>query len=154
MTKRTLALAILLLPGVSSAGPLAPGRASDLVTLITKDLTPCAVAGVAFDTRVLPDGSAVPFTIPAKHVLVVTSLHFVAGAAPVAGQTGTAVLTLATATTSHAVLQAVGVTDSDGTYAGSAHSEQGVAVRAGATLCLLGGTSTSGVLHGFLAKDK
>ena len=52
------------------------------------------------------------------------------------------------------LLQGSAVTDSAGTYAGSVDAGPGIAVRAGPTLCLIGGNSQSGLVHGFFAKDK
>lgn len=147
------ALAALALTGPASAGPLAPARASDLVTVYTKNATPCPVAGVAFDTIVLADGTEQPFAIPPKRVLVVTSLDWnLTSASP--GVAAAPVLGLQTGGASLPLLQGSGVTDSNGTAAGTVTAPTGVVVRSGPQLCLIGGATPAGLIHGFFAKDK
>jgi hypothetical protein len=154
MSKRPLAPLALFLPGAGSAGALAPGKASDLVTLVIGDNTPCPSAGTAFNTMLLTDGSEQPFAIPAKRVLVVTGFDFVADGPDVGGQTGRAVLSQQNGAVTRTLLQGVAVTDPNGVYAGSAHTEPGIAVAPGWSLCLIADGSFAGILHGYFAKDK
>jgi hypothetical protein len=137
----------------SSAGPLAPTRASDLVVAITKSSTACPVSGTLFDTRVLPDGTEEPFVIPPKRVLVVTSVDVALDTSAPAGQAGAPVVAIQTATTTLPILQGTVLTDVDGTAVGNV-ATTGAAVRPGVSICLVGGNTQGGVLHGFFAKDK
>jgi hypothetical protein len=60
----------------AGAAPLAPTKGSQLVTVYASG--PCPVGGfnasLAFDQIVQPDGSNTGFTIPPKHVLVITDV--------------------------------------------------------------------------------
>jgi hypothetical protein len=150
-----LALVSLLLSPLIPAAAVAlePSRASDLVTLLADDSADCPIAGFVFDTRVLADGSQVPFTIPPKRVLVITGVDFVRnGVTPGAGTTGLVSQQPTGAVLASPLLQADGVADVNGFIAGSAVAGPGVAVRGGAPLCIAG--ADAAVLRGFLAKDK
>ena len=87
---RTIAitwLALVTLAGTACAKPLGPQHASDIVTLVTSS-TPCPfpVTGVLlFDRQIRPDGTNVPFTVPAGKVLVVTGYEFRA-TTPISGR--------------------------------------------------------------------
>jgi len=145
-------LVALALTGPAAAGPLAPARASDVVTVYTNG-APCPIVGVAFDTIVLPDGTSQPFSIPPKRVLVVTSLDWnVTSGSP--GVAAAPVLSLQTGGGGLPILQGSGVTDSNGTAAGTVTASTGVVVRSGPQLCLVGGVGPAGLIHGFFAKDK
>jgi hypothetical protein len=145
-------LASPLAPFAASA--LAPKRASDLVTLVAEGEGECPLGGHAFDTRVLSDGSQVPFAMPPGRVLVVTGFDFVIGGAP-PGAATSVVVNQQPAGTKNAspVLQADGVASASGFIAGGVTSNPGVAVSGGVPLCILP-AAAGGVLHGFLAKDK
>jgi hypothetical protein len=147
------ALALLLSALVPSPAPaLEPSKASDLVTLVAFITGTCPVAGFPFVTRILADGTPVPFTIPPKRVLVITGFEFTrSDATP--GTTATALLSQQAPGEVAALLQADGVADASGSVAGSAFAAPGVAVRGGdKTLCIAG--ASAAVLRGFLAKDK
>ena len=143
---------VLLLLSPTAAPALEPSRASDLVTLIASE-TDCPIAGKAFDTRVLADGSQVPFTIPPKRVLVITGFEFLqSGAPPGAGTTALVTQQPTGAALASPLLQAAAVADAGGFLAGSAFAAPGIAVRGTAALC--GSNVVGAILHGFLAKDK
>ena len=148
----------LLVATPSFAGPLAPTKASDLVVAGTSNSAPdCPIAGRAFDVRFLPDGTEEPFVIPPKRVLVITSVDFnLSSAPPDPGETQTAapVVALQTGTSSVPLLQGSAFSDTGGQVAGTMVASPGIPVRAGPALCILGGNTPYGILHGFFAKDK
>jgi hypothetical protein len=142
---------LLLLP--SSAPALEPKRASDLVTLFATGEGLCPIAGLSFGTRILSDGTQVPFTIPPKHVLVITGFEFVRdGVTAGQGTTGLVSQQPTGAVTASPLLQASGVAAANGFVSGSAVADPGIAVRPGAPLCV--GGADAAILRGFLAKDK
>ena len=145
----------LLAPAATSAGPLAPAKASDLVAVYTKGDGACPVAGRPFDTRVMPDGTEVPFAIPPKKVFVITSLQFTfeSSSPPNHHATPTVSLQAAGAAVGVPLLVGSAVTDAEGGGSGSVVVPNGVTVRSG-TICLAVGSSQNGILHGFFAKDK
>ena len=77
-----LATAVLvsnaLFAKLSEAGPLGPGKASDVVTLIATGLGLGCPLGVSrpFDKEVTPDGLKVNFSIPPGKVLVLTGFEW------------------------------------------------------------------------------
>jgi hypothetical protein len=148
-----LSIAVLL-PAATLAAPLAPTKASDLVVAGTSASAPdCPVAGRAFDVRFLPDGTQVPFVIPPNRVLVITSVDFsLTSSSP--NQTAIPVVSLQSGATALPLLQGSALTDGLGTAAGTMVASAGVPVRSGPTLCVIGGFTPYGVLHGFFAKDK
>ena len=142
----------LLSAAPSFAGALAPAKASDLVVAGTSNSAPdCPIVGRAFDVRFLPDGTEEPFVIPPKRVLVITSVDFNLSGSP--NQTASPVVSLQTATTVP-LLQGSALTDGSGTASGTMVASPGVPVRSGPTLCIIGGFTPYGILHGFFAKDK
>jgi hypothetical protein len=146
---------VLLAPTPSFAAALAPAKASDLVVAVTLDqAATCTGGGRPFDTRVLPDGSQVPFVIPEKRVFVITSLDWNLGSGAPAGELALPTVLVKNGTNSFPIIQASGFTDPDGTAGGTVLVPNGAAVRAGSQLCILGGTQPNGLLHGFFAKDK
>jgi hypothetical protein len=156
MPIRIVALALaLLLPHVAHAAALAPAKASDLVAVYTKGNGDCPVAGRPFDTRVMPDGTEVPFVIPPKKVFVITSLQFTfeSSSPPNNHATPTVSLQLPGAVTGVPLVIGAAVTDADGGASGSVVVPNGVTVRSG-TICFAVGTTQSAILHGFFAKDK
>ena len=80
MTSRSFAAAfallLLLLPSHGRAGTLAPKKPSDVLTLRSSGAG-CPFPGTRkLDSRVLPDGTLVPYTIPDGQVLVVTGAEW------------------------------------------------------------------------------
>jgi hypothetical protein len=156
MTRATrLAAFALALAAPSAASALTAARSSDLVTLESSGSTDpgCPHGGTPFATRIFPDGTRAAFTIPAKRVLVITSVDyaFVTPApdgAPVFFQ-----VALQTAADNVNVLVDASVSNG-GFGSGTAEAAAGVPVKTGPTLCANAGTSRTAVLHGFLAKDK
>jgi hypothetical protein len=154
MLARIAALGLALLaPHVASAAALAPAKASDVVAVYTKGNVDCPNGGTAFDTRVLPDGTEVPFAIPPKKVFVITSLQFSFEADAPPNHHATPTVSLQNGATIVPLLVASAVTDAEGDASGSLVVPQGVTVRSG-TICITVGNSASGMLHGFFAKDK
>jgi hypothetical protein len=157
MLARIAALGLALLaPCAAFAAPLAPAKASDLVVVYIKDPKTTCPGGIGkpFDTRVLPDGTEEPFVIPPKRVFVITSFAFAIGSEAPAGEVAAPSVIAKTTTTSAPLLIATGTSDSNGDAAGTFSLPNGVAVRPGPTLCMVGGTTPNGILHGFFAKDK
>jgi hypothetical protein len=155
MLTRIVALGLaLLLPHVAHAAALAPAKASDLVAVYTKGNGDCPVAGRPFDTRVMPDGTEVPFVIPPKKVFVITSLQFTFESSSPPNHHATPTVSLQTgAPVGVPLLVGSALTDAEGDGSGSVVVPNGVTVRSG-TICLAVGESATGVLHGFFAKDK
>jgi len=146
---------ILFLAAVSAtAGPLAAAKPSDVVTLSTSGAT-CAGSGLLLDTRIASDGTAVPFVIPAKRVLVVTELQWGVIAVP-ASQTFDFLLFLKTppATTLPLVTSSA-VADATG-HAGATTQVANAVVKPGPLFCAIDfpGSSALILVRGFLAKDK
>jgi hypothetical protein len=156
MLIRIVALgSMLLVPCTAQAAALAPAKASDLVVVYSKvPAASCPVAGRPFDTRVLADGTEVPFVIPEKRVFVITSFAFTIGSGAPAGENAAPTVTAQTAVTSVPLIIGFGTTDSNGDVAGTVVLPTGVAVKPGPTLCIAGGTTPNGILQGYFAKDK
>ena len=142
MLARTAALGLALLaPQAALAGPLAPAKASDLVVAVTKDQAATCQGpggGRPFDTRILPDGSEEPFAIPPKRVLVITSLDWSVSSSAPAGELALPTLVVKNGANSFPVLQGSGFTDPDGSAGGTVIVPNGLTVRSGSTLCIVG----------------
>jgi hypothetical protein len=147
------------------AGPLAPSKPSDVVTLMPdaadgsngacSGLQELRVDGVISST----DGSVAPFTIPSKEVLVLTGGSW-SDTSLAANVNVFLELRLETASTNNQLLVSPAIrSDPAGAAAGSFTLEPGIVIKPGGSLCAslnIDGTS-SGVfprLTGFLAKDK
>ena len=158
----TLALlsALLVSGAQASAGPLAPSKPSQLVVARAAS-TPCPVDGFPtsnpFEITWMstPDGTPVPFAIPAKQMLVVTSVSLVTTGG-VANATAQLLLIAVASPTELSVLaEGYARTDANGLATYQQSFPTGVAVRSGVTLCIAGTTgSTLGSVTGFFAKDK
>jgi hypothetical protein len=147
------------------AGPLAPSKPSDVVTLMPDASGANGACGPAMQEQRVDalingaDGSLSPFTIPDKEVLVLTggTWEDVTAAANV---NVVLELSLKTATTSNLIAATPAVrSDAAGIAAGSFTLEPGIVIKPGASLCAsfnVAGTSTLAFprLTGFLAKDK
>lgn len=139
--------------------PPPPMKPSDLVTLIADSSTPiCPQTSVphTFHDRLMPDGTRVPFTIPANMVFVVTSFDWVVeGSSQPRNTVWTAVTWMGAGKNNAFFSEALA--DSIGRAAGSVTIPNGVVVRPGTVMCLdyVGGASDSfGRVHGFLAPDR
>ena len=151
---RALAAIFLLWSAAPAAqgGPLAPTRASQLVTLQASLADPvCGQFGRPFTTRVTSDGQfEIGFVIPPKQVLVVTSVEWsVFGADP----SETARVSLGT---NGGASYFIGAALADATGAAGGAASVSHAIRPGTTLCIsaVGVDDLSARLHGFLAKDR
>lgn len=165
MLPRTLLViaAFCVWPASAGAGPLAPKRPSEVLTLVASyTTTTCPDGGgngIAFDTVVTSDAAYAPLVIPPKHVLVLTALRWFHVGPPneefllqlrpgpeAAGFTG---VTLPGARS-----------DATGRASGQVSLDPGIIVRSLQSFCLRmqtsAGLSTPGNVSatGFLAKDR
>ena len=153
MGKLIVVVTVLALSVASvHAGVLAPAKASDVVTLVS--VSSCGIGSHKMDTRIMPDGSAVPFVVPPKRVLVLTGIEwtFVVEA----GQGGLIDVLLAPPTPAIAnqVFSAGAAAPGNGIGRGSA-AIPNVVAGPGVDICAdvpFGASSVT--LHGFLAKNK
>jgi hypothetical protein len=137
---------------LAQAGPLAPTRPSQLVSLQASTPDPlCGGFGRPFSTRVTSDGQfELGFVVPEKQVLVVTGVDWaVFGANPSA-------TTLVSLGTNGGASFFIGSAQADagGTAGGAASFSH--TIRPGTTICIstIGVDSINATLHGFLAKDR
>jgi hypothetical protein len=163
---RLLALvltAVVLTPAL--AGPLAPSKPSDIVTLMPDASGANGACGLATQQQRVEavingaDGSISPFTIPDKEVLVLTGGTWedvTAGA----NVNVFLELSLRTASTNNLLAATPAIrSDAAGFAAGSFTLEPGIVIKPGVSLCAsfnVDGTNTLAFprLTGFLAKDK
>jgi hypothetical protein len=161
-TRRNLliaaALATLLgaTPEPATSAGFAAAKPSQIVTLRNSSGNDCPFAGEALDNQVLPDGTILPFTIPAKQVLVITEVNWgvVFGPASQSAVIGLSVQA-PSAMQANAFFVDVVPTDSAGT-AGRSSVVANAIVRSGNTLCVdnvTSGTATV-IVRGFLTKDR
>jgi hypothetical protein len=140
-----LALSVSGTPAV--AGVLQPTKASQLVTLLNG---PPSGGCYPMTSRVQSDGTLVPFTIPLKQVLIVTSGRILVS--------GNANLTyFLSFTVGGNVLASRTVdTDAEGFADATVSIPNGFAVSSGTTICLSAtpASTPNAELHGFLAPDK
>ena len=149
-----IAVAASLLSVPVLGAPLAPTRASSLVTLVAQSgvVTDCPDGGYGFAQQAA-DGSFAAFTIPAKHVLVVTSIDWERTGTP--AQTVThSFSSQATGSASRIVALANVLSDANGRAGGTLVIPSGTAIEAGRTVCMDAAGLPFAVLHGYLAKDK
>jgi len=157
-----LALALIVAaPGL--AGPLAPKKPSDLVTL-TRGSTPCPLLMGFFlvDTRLQSDGTSAPFSIPPKSVLVVTGMLAASngGTPGIAGSTIGVGLSVGATTP---IYQTV-VADASDAFTAQTSVPSGIVVKSGTNICVVAQdvanpfptleTGFGVQVYGFLAKDK
>ena len=150
-----LALLFLLLPSHGRAGTLAPKKPSDVLTLRSSGAG-CPFPGTRkLDSRVLPDGTLVPYTIPDGQVLVVTGVEWsLQDASPL----GSVQLFLYTQTSSPSPVAFFtdGISTTDTTAYRTSVVPQAIA-RPAEGLCAGANVvedSLLVVVHGFLAKDR
>lgn len=161
--RRTLvgaACAALVLVGSapSSAGPLAPTKPSQIVTLDNLAGAACPVIGKALDQQILPDGTRKPFVIPPKTVLVVTEVGWGATGAGATKATGVVLTTQAVGdSTASAIFLDTAITDSVG-FATKNNLVASAIVSADRTLCAhstgAAGNTLTVIVRGFLTKAK
>jgi hypothetical protein len=146
-----------------AAAPLAPSKPSQVVSAMafpSAGSPPCEGLGAGRQPSLLgrPDGTTVPFAIPPKSVLVITSVDFIVTEAP---QNTNIALQLfardpASAPTAFGNFAMVGgLSDSGGRVFGNAELPAGLVIKPPAIPC---GVPTFGeitflVVHGFFAKD-
>jgi hypothetical protein len=157
-----LALPLLALAVPASAGPLAPTRPSQVVTLLTSAVTDSACGSTAYpvDLMRIADGSVVPFEAPPKQVFVVTSMEVYGVASEVNRRYRFALLVEnSPPIVGGSLLHGdAGLTDAAGNYAASVVEPTGVVVPPGALLCSqVDGPSEQPAharVHGFFTKNK
>jgi len=162
---RLLALvltAVVVTPAL--AGPLAPSKSSDIVTLMPNGADGSNGACNSVQLRVDgvingADGSLSPFTIPDKQVLVLTGGTW-EDVSVAANVNVFLELILRTASTNNLIVSTPAVrSDAAGVVAGAFTLEPGIVIKPGVSLCAsenVAGTNAIVFprLTGFLAKDK
>lgn len=144
---------VTCVPG-AMAGVLAPTKASQSVVLRTSGVSaPCGggTLNAVIDTRIMPDGSTAPFTIPLGQVLVVDGLSWAASSGTADRLIG--ILIDIGGDLPNAPWNDSAISDSLGD-AGHDVFVPNIPIKSGATPCLhTGGTLTRGIVHGFLTRD-
>ena len=157
------ALAVFAAAAAHAAGPLAPTRPSDIVTLAASfDPPGCTGGGTGtrLDTIVTPEGTYVPLQVPPKRVLVITEIRWIADIA--ANEEASAVVRPGPEQKGFIGVVLPGArADANGRVNGEAKLSPGLVVRNPADLCVRvfgsgGGSAAPGNLTGagFFAKDK
>ena len=163
---RTLAicaLAVLAATGARAAGPLAPTRPTEIVTLAASFEPPGCTgggSGTRLDTIVTAEGTYVPLQVPSKRVLVLTEIRWIADIAP--NEQASVVLRPGPEQAGFIGVVLPGArADANGRATGEAKLDPGLVVRNPADLCVRvfgsgGGSASPGNLSGagFFAKDK
>lgn len=143
-----VALLMILLIDGASAAPLAPSKPSDVVTLVTAPEF-CNIqgpdTGLVYNTRIQPDGTAEPFTIPLHRVLVITGFDW----ADVAVASEVALVHIHLGNPVGRAVQIGAALAGANGHVGASTVIPGIVVRAGTPICI----DRLGVLHGFLARD-
>lgn len=99
-------------------------------------------------------GSFAAFAIPAKQVLVVTSIDWQTGGVTASRLITATIISQATGTPSEVIARSSSVSDEGASAGGTVLFPSGIPVKSGRTVCLnVDGLSFS-VLHGYLTKDK
>ncbi len=158
-SSRVLSLIVFvcaLRPADALTAPLAPVKASDVLTLTNSSPTSCGGGGAAtIDQVANSDGTIVPFVIPPKKVLVVTGVEWDATGAE--GTQFVFLLVRIGGSTANTVFRDSAVAGSGQHASGNAVIPAAV-VKSGTQLCaaISGSPSTAPalVVHGFLAPDK
>jgi len=140
----------------ATAGPLAPTKASDLVTATKSGAAPaCPVTGLEVDWRLLEDGTIAPFVVPPGQVFVLTGYEFHHNAALPNGSQVLGQVSIQTPT-AVAFVSSTSVIMTD--FNGFSHVQlpSGIAVKPPAKVCLTAGNPAQSdlTLHGFLVRDK
>jgi hypothetical protein len=141
--------------GPVSAAPLAPRKASELVSLqASPTTTSCAAGnGRAFDLQFRPDGSTLfTFSIPAGQVLVVTDVTFQKSGLAANATYAPAVVT--DSLFSIPIVLPTVTANAAGNAGGSVSLQHGLVVRSATSICFFDNANFTARLHGFLAKDK
>ena len=150
--------------GGAWAGPLAPTKASQVVTVATtpgSPVCPFGSTGKVIDTLQKPDATTASFSIPPGSVLVITEVEISASKASSAGDLCEIDLILGTASSFSRVATHEALCDASGEISGTLTVPTGAVVKPGSALCAVGFDATLGVplggtfavVHGFLAKD-
>jgi hypothetical protein len=152
-------LSVLSVTVPAAAQGLAPKKAGDLVTLVHTPGSNCGQSfqnGIPITTRILPDGTSVPFAIPEGQVLVLTGISW-----NLQGPFGfnAAFLTLflhVEAVPLSVRIFHIGETPDGPISAAGSTDIPNIVMGSAATPCVLSTASTllATTLHGFLAPDK
>lgn len=148
------ALAVTLcLTSSAVAAPLAPSKPSEIRTVLGQT-TPCPGLPVlrAVDSQQLPNGTAIPFTIPPGKVFVVTGFDYAVVGNP--GAVINVALMVSDGIAGSSFAATCGMTlGSNGFGAGSCAISTGALVKSGFNLCF-SPPGANVIAHGFLTKDK
>jgi hypothetical protein len=161
MPRFLAAAAVLALAVPASAGPLAPSKPSQLVTVRAVS-EPCPIKSSPTTTPYQltsmssSDGNQAAFAIPPKQVFVITSASLVVTNGDPNETAQLVVFGLNAAGTDGTVfVEGYARTDDNGFATFVQTLPTGIAVKSGVRLCALGTTgSTLGAVTGFFAKDK
>lgn len=152
MRRSIVVVVVLAVASVANAGVVAPSKPSQ--TVLLKPGAACG-AGFALDTRINPDGTTAPFSIPDKQVLVLDSLTWVVLGSAVAGSLCGVTLRVDSQT-----IWSDTITQSNSfASCGQSAPLPSLVIGAGKTLCITvgtGGDVNAGVtrVHGFVTKSK
>lgn len=163
MLPSTVALALAFVSSANAA-PLAPTKASQLLTIYTAGGCPIggAPAGNSqgFSQMVRPDGTVGTFSIPAKQVFVITEATLTTTSEP-AGDAMLTFIAVGTASGGSPVSIRVETASANGAVTSTFLFPSGITLKSTATACAEmfnqthgGGVIVSATAHGFFAPDK
>lgn len=134
-------------------GPRKPSEVVDVDLTLTS--ASCTNVGTKFDTQLGPDGSEVPFAIPAKRVLVVTTIELLGFGANPGANVQTRIFRGVGLTVNGAAIRE-STADAGGRIFHIYQFDPGLVVASGGEVCTNNnlGITTTGRLRGFLTKDK
>ncbi len=144
---------------VAHADEVGPKRASEIVDLSASPAASCPFLGpnsVVFDTRVLSNGSTLPFAIPPGRVLVVTAVTLTGAGVP-AGSSVQSRLYKGSAVGSQAFARRESLANGLGRFEHQYDLSTGSVVANDAIVCAdlnLPSAGTFGHLSGYLTKDR
>ena len=144
--------------------PLAPGAASNLVTIQAPNSvgTVCTARSsnaIVFDRKVNPQGGGVStFTIPPERVFVATAFDWILFGSSATSQVRTALVFSVNGGVNGPTATSSALADSGGRAGGSVVFPNGIVIKPPGTFCMemsvpASGDNFIGVVHGFLAPD-
>jgi hypothetical protein len=149
--------------GGAWAGPLAPTKASQVVTVTPSGNTVCPLTpnGLVIDTLNKPDATTASFSIPPGSVLVITQVEMTTIDWSAAGDQCEVGLELQTANSLSFLAHHDDLCNARGQIVATQTFPTGAVVKPGSALCVVGFDLSHGfplgganaVVHGFFAKD-
>jgi hypothetical protein len=154
---------MVAMAGGAWAGPLAPTKASQVVTLTASGSAVCPLTpdGVVIDTLNKPDATMASFSIPPGSVLVITQVEMTTINTSAAGDQCEVGLELQTANSLSFLADHNDLCNARGQIVGTQTFPTGAVVKPGSALCVVGFDLSHGfplnaavtVVHGFFAND-